>query len=133
MSDGVELEQIRAGKEIEDFPVSAHRMVYHWSPSDRRGAITEHGLRIRSRSPHSPVRYPMVCLSPDPVDAWEMSGGTFLVDGVDSWDLWGVRAGDLRHGFEVIPYDDGTIRELRVYRSIPARVLHYVASRPSES
>ncbi|MBO9555597.1 hypothetical protein [Cellulomonas sp.] len=58
-----------------------------------------------------------------------MSAGTFVLPDVEAWDLWGVYAGDLRSGFEVIPYDDTSPREVRVYRSIPARAVHYLASR----
>lgn len=128
MNDVV-IEAVCEGKGITDFPIPAHRLVYHWSPTSRREQIRDRGLRIRSLSLHAPIRYPMLCFAPDPLDAWAMSGGTFLADGTDSWDLWGVYVGDLRHGFEVIPNDDATIRELRVYRSIPAHAVHLVGSR----
>ena len=130
MTDVV-IEAVREDKGITDFPLPDHRLVYHWSPTNRREQIEQRGLRIRSLSPHAPIRYPMLCFAPDPLDAWAMSGGTFVIEGVDSWDLWGVYVGDLRHGFEVIPNDDATIRELRVYRSIPATAVHLVGSRSS--
>ena len=123
------IEPVADGKEFRGYPIDADTMLFHWAPSDRRASITVGGLRIRQRSAHAPVRYPMVCLALDPRLAWEMSGGTFEVPDVQSWDLWGVYAGDIRSGFEVIPNDDLTVREVRVYRAIPARFVHYLASR----
>ena len=123
------IEAVHDDKSITDYPIHPNRLVYHWSPTSRRQQIEERGLRIRSLSLHAPIRYPMVCFAPDPLSAWSMSGGTFVIDGEDSWDLWGVYAGDLRYGFEVIPNDDATIRELRVYRSVPADAVHLVGSR----
>lgn len=104
-------------------------LAYHWGPSSRRSSIRERGLRIRQESVAAPgaIRYPYVAFALDPLDAWEMSGGAFG-DEVLSWDLWAVRASDMR-GFEVIPTDDGEARELRVYHSIPARHVTYVATR----
>jgi hypothetical protein len=114
---------------IVGFPLAGDQLMYHWSPADRREQITARGLRIRSESAHAPIRYPMICLSPNPLHAWAMSGGTFVTDGVDSWDLWAVYADDIRCGFEVIPNDDRTIREIRVYRSLPASAVHHVGTR----
>ncbi len=131
MSD-VLIEAVQDDAGIIGFPLLPDQVVYHWAPTDRRESITAGGLRIRSRSPHAPIRYPMVCFSTDAITAWRCSGGTFVIDGVDSWDLWGVYVGDLRHGCEVIPNDDRTIRELRVYRSIPAAAVHLIGSRPTE-
>jgi hypothetical protein len=104
-------------------------LVYHWSPSARRFSILERGLRIRQESSAAPglVRYPYVAFALDPIDAWEMSGQAFGEE-VISWDLWAVRASALG-GFEIIPTDDGEVRELRSYRSIPARRVTYIATR----
>lgn len=123
------VEKVIDGREIAGSPLGPDVMLYHWAPSDRRESIEGGGLRIRQRSAHAPVRYPMVCLGLDPRLAWQMSGGTFDVPDVASWDLWGVYAGDIRSGFEVIPYDDASPREVRVYRSIPAGAVHYLGSR----
>lgn len=123
------VERVAQGQEIRGYPVESDTMLYHWAPSDRRESITAGGLRTRQRSAHAPIRYPMVCLGLDPHLAWQMSGGTFELPDVASWDLWGVYAGDIRSGFEVIPNDDLSVREVRVYRSIPGRHVHYLASR----
>jgi hypothetical protein len=120
-------EAVRDGKGIDGYPLG-ECLVYHWSPTSRRESILARGLRIRSVSTHSPVRYPFVCFSPSPLWAWDMSAGTFETAEV-SWDLWAVWTTDLAHGFEVIPWDDGTPREVRTYRSVPARVVRYVATR----
>lgn len=120
-------EAVHDGKEIDGYPIDGDTLTYHWSPTSRRELITAHGLRIRQPSAHAPIRYPMICLSLDPISAWDMSGGTFITD-EPAWDLWAVWAGDLG-GFEVIPNDRRGIRELRYYRSIPARYVRYVATR----
>lgn len=123
------IEAVRADKGIIGYPVGDDAVAYHWAPTTRRESITVGGLRTRQPSAHAPIRYPMICLCLDPLDAWAMSGGTFVTN-EPTWDLWAVRTGDL-DGFEVIPNDDRTIRELRVYRSIPARAVHYVGTRHS--
>lgn len=123
------VEPVKDGTAIRGYPIDSDTMLYHWAPADRRESITARGLRTRQLSAHAPIRYPMVCLGTDPCLAWQMSGGTFDLPDVPGWDLWGVYGGDIRAGFEVIPYDDGTPREVRVYRSIPARAVHYLASR----
>lgn len=132
MSDAYDIEAIHDDQGIIGFPIPGDTLLYHWSPNDRHDLIADAGLRIRSSSVHAPIRYPMICLSLDPLAAWSMSGGTFVTDR-PTWDLWGVYAQDLRHGFEVIPHDDRTIREIRVYRSIPARFVHHVATRGSST
>jgi hypothetical protein len=121
-------EAIRDGKGIIGFQIPDDTIAYHWSPTSRRGSITIHGLRTRQASAHAPIRYPMICFCLDPLDAWEMSGGTFITNEPD-WDLWAVRVKNLRPGVEVIPYDDRTIRELRCYRTVPARYVRYLATR----
>ena len=127
-----QIEAVNDDAGIIGFPVADDALAYHWSPSSRRKSIQAHGLRIRQASAHAPIRYPMICLCLDPLDAWSMSGGTFLTD-EPAWDLWAVYAGDLRHGFEVIPTDDRRIRELRVYRSIPAAAVRYIATREART
>lgn len=126
MSD---VEATQDGRGITGYPLE-DVLAYHWSPTSRRASIEAGGLRIRQPSAHAPIRYPMVCLALNPVWAWDMSAGTFVVD-EPSWDLWAVWTSDLRHGFEVIPWDDGTPKELRVYRSIPAAAVRYLATRDS--
>jgi len=124
----VAIEAIRDDMGIVGFPIPDDALAYHWSPTSHRESVTARGLRIRQASSHAPIRYPMICLCLDPLSAWSMSGGTFVTD-ERYWDLWAVRISDLRHGVEVIPNDDRTIRELRTYRSIPAKAVRYVATR----
>lgn len=104
-------------------------LVYHWSPRNRRESIEQHGLRIRQDSSSAPslVRYPYVAFAINPLEAWDMSGVPFA-DRSRTWDLWGVLASALG-GFEIIPTDDGDVREMRTYRSIPARHVRYIATR----
>jgi hypothetical protein len=59
--------------------------------------------------------------------AWHMSAGTFITED-DAWDLWGVKV-DKVPGFEVIPFDDRTIREVRVYSNLSPKVVFYIATR----
>lgn len=125
-----EIEAVYDHAGIIGYPIDPDTLTYHWSPTDRRESITATGLRVRQPSVHAPIRYPMVCLTLNPLTAWAMSAGSFITD-TTSWDLWAVYAGDLG-GFEVIPNDDRTIREVRVYRSIPARHVQYVATRVQE-
>lgn len=105
-------------------------LLYHWSPARNRDGITARGLRIRQKpvEARGAIRYPYVAFGFDAVAAWEMSGEPFGVVAWETWDLWAVRASAAR-GFEVIPTDDGEAREARVYHSIPARCVQYVASR----
>lgn len=106
-------------------------LLYHWSPSVNGPSIRDRGLRIRQEPTErrGGIRYPYVAFGLDPVSAWEMSGDAFgNFSRPENWDLWAVRAGATR-GFEVIPTDDGEAREARVYHSIPARHVRYVATR----
>lgn len=125
------IEAVNEESTLQDYPLGPWRMVYHWSPSDRQQSILEGGLRIRSKSAHAPIRFPFVAFGTNPLDSWRMSGGTFVLPEIESWDLWGVYAGDIKAGFEVIPYDDNSIREIRTYRSIPAKYVRYIATRKS--
>lgn len=106
-------------------------LLYHWSPSVNGPSIRDRGLRIRQAPAErrDGIRYPYVAFGFDPIDAWEMSGEAFgNFAHPEDWDLWAVRASAAR-GFEIIPTDDGDAREARVYHSIAARHVLYVASR----
>lgn len=103
-------------------------MAYHWAPTSRRDSILAGGLRIRQESHSAPIRYPYVAFALDPVMAWGMSGDSFP-DVKGPWDLWGVWSGYGLNAYEVIPTDDNKPRELRTYRSVPARHVRYIATR----
>lgn len=106
-------------------------LLYHWSPQVNGPSIRDRGLRIRQKpvEARGAIRYPYVAFGLDPISAWEMSGDAFgNFAHWENWDLWAVRA-SAAGGFEVIPTDDGEAREARVYHSIPARHVRYVATR----
>lgn len=103
--------------------------LYHWSPTDRRESIQQRGLRTRQPSPQGgQFRLPFVALGLDPIGAWQMSAGSFG-NPESSWDLWMTRVGTFRSGalYEVLPYDDGTPKEVRHYGMV--RDVVYVATR----
>lgn len=94
--------------------------LYHWAPSSARASILEHGLR-----PTCPTRNGTlaVCLSPDPVSAWALSGA---LREPGAWDLWQANVADtpvmrIRHW--------GRVAEYRIPRTILPCGLTLVAVR----
>ena len=110
--------------EPEDSMLEAH--LYHWSPSTRRKGIGRYGLVPGKRSVCKNWRPPYVAYALDPESAWQMSGD--IHPEIPEWDLWMTHTGAV-DAFEVIPHDDGEIREVRVYEPIPGRELFYVGQR----
>jgi hypothetical protein len=105
-------------------------LLFHWSPTSRRKAITRRGLVPGSLSTDRLWRPPFVCLSDSPSLAWVLSGDTARGRLVSSWDLWCVWD-DRLNGYEVLPFDDepDRVKEYRVYQRIFKRDLWYVGTR----
>lgn len=100
--------------------------LYHWSPTERRKGIERFGLVPGKLSTDRLWRPPYVALAPSPAEAWQMSGDTARGAAVASWDLWQVW---LNVPGEAIPYDDGSMREMRVYERVYKRDVWLVATR----
>jgi hypothetical protein len=105
--------------------------LYHWSPSDRREAIRQDGLR--PRQPSTVTRdfiQPHVCLGPDPQTAWSISGAMTWVADIEQWDLWMVHVGK-KDSVHVLPEFGARIREIHVSNPIPANRIWLVGTRDS--
>lgn len=103
--------------------------LYHWSPVTRHKGISRYGIVPGKRSVCKVWRPPYVAFGLDPLSAWQMSGA--IHPEIPEWDLWAVHT-EILEGFEMIPYDDGSPREIRVYDPIPGRDLFYVGARKQE-
>lgn len=102
--------------------------LYHWSPRDRRKQILRYGLKPGVKSRDGLWKPPYVCLSDRPSLAWSLSGGMRSVPKGTTWDLWEVWLGGVR-GYEVIPRDDGSPKEYRVYERIYKRDMWWAGER----
>lgn len=107
-------------------PIERDFSLYHWSPSTRRNGIGRYGLVSGKRSVCGKWRPPYVAFGLDPHAAWQMSGE--IHPEIPEWDLWMTHSEEL-DGFEVLPYDDMTPKEIRVYHRIPGAALFFVGTR----
>ncbi len=103
--------------------------LYHWAPATRRGQINRYGLRPGSRSSCGEWKPPYVCLADSPLLAWQLIGR--YRPQILEWDLWWT-SGAAVFPYETIPFDNGDIREYRVYHRIYKRDLWMVGSRINE-
>jgi hypothetical protein len=107
------------------------RVLYHWAPRSRRWSIKRFGLVPGSHSVQREWRPPYVCLSDDPILAWNLSGR--LHDEIDEWDLWAVFELHIPHLEQIYDtYRDTNrpyVKEVRVYERIPKRVLNFIGTR----
>lgn len=108
------------------------RPLFHWSPRSRRKGIERYGLKPGSMARDGQWRPPFICLSDDPLLAWQLSG-RFAKSTGETWDLWVVIVRDLPH-MELItdtftntgrPY----VKEVRVYERVYKRDVRWVAER----
>lgn len=106
-------------------------LLYHWSPTRRRGQINRYGFRPSMRSVDGAWKPPFVCFSDSPSLAWSMSG--HLHPEVSSWDLWMVWTDRLSGYEEIIDDRDGSVKEYRIYERIFKRDVWYVATRAKET
>lgn len=109
-------------------------VLFHWSPSVRRGQITRYGLRPRMRPTTSSVdepawRAPCVCFADSPSWAWALSGGMPWTPRGE-WDLWQTTLDRLTDPI-ILPSPDRAsgIYEVRTEHRVFKRDLFYVASR----
>lgn len=110
-------DQIPAGAEL-----------YHWAPAGRRKSIARYGIQPGKPSVLVPrFRPPFVCFGLQPLEAWQMSAQNH--PNVPEWDLWTVSLDDLVGVSEVLGWDDGRPKEVRLYGGVPARDLFYAGTR----
>ena len=103
--------------------------LYHWAPKARRGQINRFGLKPGSLSSCRQWKPPYVCLADSPSLAWGLIGR--FRPQIEEWDLWWTSA-NACFPYEEIPWDDGSVREYRVYHRIFKRDLWMVGSRINE-
>ena len=106
--------------------------LYHWSPADRFHAIRNHGLVPGSPNVTCTRPHLHICLSLDPLGAWELSGQRAIDTGGayagSDWDLWQVILD--RHDEVHIPAMYGPhIAEVQVHNVIPPVRAAHVARR----
>ncbi|MBU8830843.1 hypothetical protein [Mycolicibacterium goodii] len=103
--------------------------LYHWAPTARRGQINRYGLRPGSLSSDRLWKPPYICLADGPLQAWRLIGRFRPL--IHEWDLWWTTSTAVA-GYEVIPDDNGDVREYRVYERIFKRDLWMVGTRFNE-
>lgn len=111
----------------------ALRLYYHWSPTERRTAITEHGLQPGHPSTDKAWNPPHLCFSDSPSYAWGASAAMSRGAEHPEWDLWCVWLDDT----EVWAHPDGRTMgpmpgEYRTEEYLPADRLWYVGTRSRE-
>ena len=99
---------------------------YHWAPATRRSQINRYGLRPSMLSIDRAWRPPFFCVSLDPRTAWTLSG--HYHPEIAAWDLWQVWLGGCR-GYEHLFYDNGDVKEIRVYERVWKRDVWLVGQR----
>jgi len=117
-------------------PYEVHdRIVFHWSPTPRRGQIVRYGLRPKMRHTiHSDGwRAPYICFADSPSWAWALSGDMGWAPAGD-WDLWQVWLSDLGPDITVIPDDSrqSGMYEIRTPARVYKRHLWRVGTRTKE-
>lgn len=108
-------------------PAGESLVLFHWSPTVRRKSIQRFGLEPGHWDTERLWKPPYVAYALDPLLAWRLSGWFRHKPGT-SWDLWQTHTDHVR-GFEVVPFDDGSPKEIRVYQRIYKRHVTYLASR----
>ena len=107
--------------------------LYHWSPSDRREALREQGMRPYADPcvQDGEHRFAYICLATDPQMAWMLSGDLSWTKEVELWDLWQVR---LASGDEVHYRSDfgPELHEVRVFTPLPPDRIWLVGTREGE-
>jgi hypothetical protein len=94
------------------------RLLYHWSPRDRRGRILRHGLRIEQLNVITSEPHPRrgLCFCDDPARAWRLSAD--MGPRGSLWDLYLVYVRPDDKG-KWQPHYEGCIPEYRIYNDIP--------------
>jgi hypothetical protein len=102
---------------------------FHWAPRERREQITRRGLEPGRWSKDRLWKPPYVCLAESPRIAWALSGempGVYML--ALSWDLWEVWIHE-QSGYEELYFDNGHVKEIRVYERIYKRNVWFVGER----
>ena len=102
--------------------------MYHWSPAERFKDIDREGLVAGSRSTVASAELPVVCVSPDPVLAWQLSGAMEWACDVEQWDLWLVRLAET-DAVQVRAEFGPQIQEVKIRNHVPRDRLWYVGRR----
>lgn len=102
-------------------------MLFHWAPSTRRKGIGRYGLVPGKQSVCKGWKPPFVCYALNPESAWQMSGD--IHPEIPEWDLWATHSDHIPRGWETLPYDDMTPKEVRIYDRIPGTSLWFVGTR----
>lgn len=106
--------------------------LYHWSPADRFHSIRAHGLVPGSPQVTCTRAHPHICLSPDPLTAWELSAQVVIDTGGAyarvAWDLWQVTL-DKRDEVRIPAMYGPHIAEVQVDNVIPPVRAVYLARR----
>ncbi len=102
--------------------------LYHWAPAQRWAQINREGLRPFSKNTVASGTLHYLCSSPDPAEAWLLSGAVEWCAEIEQWDLWRIRLapGDQVH---VRPFFGNQIEEVKIVNAIPADRLWYVGRR----
>lgn len=108
-------------------------ILFHWSPTIRRVAILQEGLKVYSEPSvqSGNLLWPYLCLSTRPSLAWGLSGAIankWLEDPIEDWDLWEVRPPEGAE-IHVREFWWPKFEEVKCYTSIPADRLWFVGQR----
>ena len=102
--------------------------LFHWAPAERGRGIRERGLVPGAAATVCSGPIDAVCLSPDPLTAWELSGAMDHVSFVELWDLWRVELADVDEVTVQAAYGP-VISEVRITSPIPPQRLWLVGRR----
>jgi hypothetical protein len=108
---------------------------YHWSPADRAKSIFLNGL-VPGSKPAGSAQHPavtdsrpVVCLASTPEEGWSLSGGCDYDDLPEGdWILWQVYVDPAQERHERTLWGRPAV-EVRVFETIPAKHVRYVAHR----
>src|SRR4051812_6930575 len=113
-------------------------MLYHWAPADRFEEIQREGLKTYSKPSvqSGRLRWPYICCGFTPSGAWVLSGDFMRdrerLDPIEVWDLYQVTIPDMAH-VEIRPEFGPTVQEVKIFTSIPASEIWWVARRSDPS
>lgn len=105
------------------------RVLYHWSPRNRRGRILRQGLRLNQPCFGNSEPHPRAGLAfcDDPARAWRLSAACFGKRG-QVFDLWLVYVHkDWPAKWQ--PHYEGSIPEFRVYCDVPRTRVYWIGER----
>src|SRR4051812_34876131 len=99
--------------------VRMSKLLYHWSPTQRRSSIRRRGLVPGSPSTDRLWYPPYVCFADSPSLAWALSGSTQRGQEHLFWDLW-MMWSNVPTRMKVIRYDEPP-HQIKEYR-VPERI-----------